>query len=135
MAYVRSMSGLVAKDVASGRNDDMQVRSQEQSTHEGVAATERAAQAGDAGATAVNLVQHSVLEPAGPHAALIHDALWQPMYVVAAVDLRAGRRRRSPGRCSGGAAPTRDRTIRTAARLASAAPSVSPRSRRPWCCS
>lgn len=32
VAYVRSMSGLVAKDVASGRNDDMQVRSQEQST-------------------------------------------------------------------------------------------------------
>jgi cytochrome c oxidase cbb3-type subunit 3 len=30
-AYVRSMSGLLAKDVASGRNDDMQVRSQEQS--------------------------------------------------------------------------------------------------------
>jgi cytochrome c oxidase cbb3-type subunit 3 len=32
VAYVRSMSGLLAKDVASGRNDDMQVRSQEQST-------------------------------------------------------------------------------------------------------
>lgn len=32
VVYVRSMSGLVAKDVASGRNDDMQVRSQEQST-------------------------------------------------------------------------------------------------------
>ena len=31
-AYVRSMSGLLAKDVATGRNDDMQVRSQEQST-------------------------------------------------------------------------------------------------------
>ena len=31
-AYVRSMSGLLRKDVASGRNDDMQVRSQEQST-------------------------------------------------------------------------------------------------------
>jgi cytochrome c oxidase cbb3-type subunit III len=31
VAYVRSMSGLLAKDVASGRNDDMQVRSQEQS--------------------------------------------------------------------------------------------------------
>ena len=31
-AYVRSMSGLLAKDVASGRNDDMQGRSQEQST-------------------------------------------------------------------------------------------------------
>jgi cytochrome c oxidase cbb3-type subunit 3 len=32
VAYVRSMSGLLRKDVASGRNDDMQVRSQEQST-------------------------------------------------------------------------------------------------------
>jgi cytochrome c oxidase cbb3-type subunit 3 len=32
VAYVRSMSGLLAKDVASGRNDDMQVRAQEQST-------------------------------------------------------------------------------------------------------
>jgi cytochrome c oxidase cbb3-type subunit III len=32
VAYVRSMSGLLPKDVASGRNDDMQVRSQEQST-------------------------------------------------------------------------------------------------------
>jgi cytochrome c oxidase cbb3-type subunit III len=32
VAYVRSMSGLLAKDVDSGRNDDMQVRSQEQST-------------------------------------------------------------------------------------------------------
>jgi len=32
VAYVRSMSGLLKKDVASGRNDDMQVRSQEQST-------------------------------------------------------------------------------------------------------
>jgi cytochrome c oxidase cbb3-type subunit III len=31
-AYVRSMSGLLRKDVAPGRNDDMQVRSQEQST-------------------------------------------------------------------------------------------------------
>lgn len=31
VAYVRSMSGLLAKDVATGRNDDMQVRSQEQS--------------------------------------------------------------------------------------------------------
>ena len=31
VVYVRSMSGLLAKDVASGRNDDMQVRSQEQS--------------------------------------------------------------------------------------------------------
>jgi cytochrome c oxidase cbb3-type subunit III len=30
VAYVRSMSGLLAKDVATGRNDDMQVRSQEQ---------------------------------------------------------------------------------------------------------
>ena len=30
VAYVRSMSGLLRKDVASGRNDDMQVRSQEQ---------------------------------------------------------------------------------------------------------
>ena len=33
----------------------------------------------------MNLVQHSVLEPAGPHAALIRDALWHPMYAVAAV--------------------------------------------------
>lgn len=32
VAYVRSMSGLLAKDVAPGRNDDMQVRSQEQAT-------------------------------------------------------------------------------------------------------
>ena len=31
VSYVRSMSGLLAKDVATGRNDDMQVRSQEQS--------------------------------------------------------------------------------------------------------
>jgi len=31
-AYVRSMSGLLPKDVAPGRNDDMQVRSQEQAT-------------------------------------------------------------------------------------------------------
>ncbi len=36
VAYVRSMSGLLAKDVASGRNDDMQVRSQEQSTDKAV---------------------------------------------------------------------------------------------------
>ena len=32
VAYVRSLSGLLAKDVASGRDDAMQVRSQEQST-------------------------------------------------------------------------------------------------------
>jgi cytochrome c oxidase cbb3-type subunit III len=32
VAYVRSMSGLLAKDVAPGRTDDMQVRPQEQST-------------------------------------------------------------------------------------------------------
>ena len=32
VAYVRSMSGLLRKDVAPGRNDDMQVRSQEQQT-------------------------------------------------------------------------------------------------------
>lgn len=32
VAYVRSMSGLLAKDVAPGRTDDMQVRSQEQAT-------------------------------------------------------------------------------------------------------
>jgi cytochrome c oxidase cbb3-type subunit 3 len=32
VAYVRSMSGLLRKDVAPGRSDDMQVRSQEQST-------------------------------------------------------------------------------------------------------
>jgi cytochrome c oxidase cbb3-type subunit III len=36
VAYVRSMSGLLAKDVATGRNDDMQVRSQEQSTEKAV---------------------------------------------------------------------------------------------------
>jgi cytochrome c oxidase cbb3-type subunit 3 len=36
VAYVRSMSGLLAKDVASGRTDDMQVRSQEQSTEKAV---------------------------------------------------------------------------------------------------
>jgi cytochrome c oxidase cbb3-type subunit III len=36
VAYVRSMSGLLAKDVAPGRNDDMQVRSQEQSTEKAV---------------------------------------------------------------------------------------------------
>jgi cytochrome c oxidase cbb3-type subunit III len=32
VAYVRSMSGLLPKDVAPGRNDGMQVRSQEQAT-------------------------------------------------------------------------------------------------------
>jgi len=32
VAYVRSMSGLLKKDVAPGRSDDMQVRPQEQST-------------------------------------------------------------------------------------------------------
>jgi cytochrome c oxidase cbb3-type subunit 3 len=32
VAYVRSMSGLLRKDVAGGRSDDMQVRPQEQST-------------------------------------------------------------------------------------------------------
>jgi cytochrome c oxidase cbb3-type subunit III len=32
VAYVRSMSGLLRKDVAPGRNDGMQVRPQEQST-------------------------------------------------------------------------------------------------------
>ncbi len=32
VAYVRSMSGLLRKDVAPGRNDDMQVRPQEQAT-------------------------------------------------------------------------------------------------------
>jgi cytochrome c oxidase cbb3-type subunit 3 len=32
VAYVRSMSGLLRKDVASGRSDDMQVRPQEQAT-------------------------------------------------------------------------------------------------------
>ncbi|MFL5402993.1 MAG: c-type cytochrome [Gemmatimonadales bacterium] len=32
VAYVRSMSGLLRKDVAPGRGDDMQVRPQEQST-------------------------------------------------------------------------------------------------------
>jgi cytochrome c oxidase cbb3-type subunit 3 len=32
VAYVRSMSGLLRKDVAGGRSDDMQVRPQEQAT-------------------------------------------------------------------------------------------------------
>jgi len=32
VAYVRSMSGLLRKDIAAGRSDDMQVRSQEQSS-------------------------------------------------------------------------------------------------------
>jgi cytochrome c oxidase cbb3-type subunit 3 len=32
VAYVRSMSGLLRKDVAPGRTDDMQVRSQEQAS-------------------------------------------------------------------------------------------------------
>jgi cytochrome c oxidase cbb3-type subunit 3 len=32
VAYVRSMSGLLRKDVAPGRTDDMQVRPQEQAT-------------------------------------------------------------------------------------------------------
>ncbi|HEU4648899.1 MAG TPA: c-type cytochrome [Gemmatimonadales bacterium] len=32
VAYVRSMSGLLAKDVSPGRSDDMSVRAQEQST-------------------------------------------------------------------------------------------------------
>jgi cytochrome c oxidase cbb3-type subunit 3 len=36
VAYVRSLSGLLAKDVAPGRNDGMQVRSQEQSTEKAV---------------------------------------------------------------------------------------------------
>jgi cytochrome c oxidase subunit 2 len=29
------------------------------------------------------LLQHSALQPAGPHAALIRDALWHPMFIVA----------------------------------------------------
>jgi hypothetical protein len=32
VAYVRSMSGLLPKDVAPGRSDDMQVNAQEQQT-------------------------------------------------------------------------------------------------------
>jgi cytochrome c oxidase cbb3-type subunit 3 len=36
VAYVRSMSGLLRKDVAPGRSDDMQVRSQEQATQKAV---------------------------------------------------------------------------------------------------
>jgi cytochrome c oxidase cbb3-type subunit III len=32
VAYVRSMSGLLRKDVAPGRTDDMYVRGQEQAT-------------------------------------------------------------------------------------------------------
>jgi cytochrome c oxidase cbb3-type subunit 3 len=41
VAYVRSMSGLLRKDVAPGRSDDMQVRSQEQATQKAVPVTDR----------------------------------------------------------------------------------------------
>jgi cytochrome c oxidase cbb3-type subunit III len=40
VAYVRSMSGLLRKDVAPGRTDDMQVRSQEQATRKAVPVTD-----------------------------------------------------------------------------------------------
>ena len=40
VAYVRSMSGLLRKDVAPGRSDDMQVRSQEQATQKAVPVTD-----------------------------------------------------------------------------------------------
>jgi cytochrome c oxidase cbb3-type subunit 3 len=40
VAYVRSMSGLLRKDVAPGRTDDMQVRSQEQATQKAVPVTD-----------------------------------------------------------------------------------------------
>ena len=40
-AYVRSMSGLLRKDVAPGRSDDMYVRSQEQATDEAQPVTDR----------------------------------------------------------------------------------------------
>jgi cytochrome c oxidase cbb3-type subunit 3 len=40
VAYVRSMSGLLRKDVASGRSDDMYVRSQEQATQKAVPVTD-----------------------------------------------------------------------------------------------
>jgi cytochrome c oxidase cbb3-type subunit 3 len=42
VAYVRSMSGLLRKDVAPGRSDDMQVRSQEQATQKAVPVTDPA---------------------------------------------------------------------------------------------
>jgi cytochrome c oxidase cbb3-type subunit 3 len=42
VAYVRSMSGLLRKDVAPGRTDDMQVRSQEQATQKAVPVTDPA---------------------------------------------------------------------------------------------
>ena len=40
VAYVRSMSGLLRKDVAPGRTEDMQVRSQEQATQKAVPVTD-----------------------------------------------------------------------------------------------
>ena len=40
VAYVRSMSGLLRKDVAPGRSDDMYVRSQEQATQKAVPVTD-----------------------------------------------------------------------------------------------
>lgn len=40
VAYVRSMSGLLRKDVAPGRTDDMQVRSQEQATQKAIPVTD-----------------------------------------------------------------------------------------------
>ena len=40
VAYVRSMSGLLRKDVAPGRSEDMQVRSQEQATQKAVPVTD-----------------------------------------------------------------------------------------------
>jgi cytochrome c oxidase cbb3-type subunit 3 len=41
VAYVRSMSGLLRKDVAPGRSDDMYVRSQEQATEKALPTTDR----------------------------------------------------------------------------------------------
>jgi cytochrome c oxidase cbb3-type subunit III len=41
VAYVRSMSGLLRKDVAPGRSDDMYVRSQEQATEKAQPTTDR----------------------------------------------------------------------------------------------
>jgi cytochrome c oxidase cbb3-type subunit 3 len=41
VAYVRSMSGLLRKDVAPGRTDDMYVRSQEQATEKARPTTDR----------------------------------------------------------------------------------------------
>ena len=85
VAYVRSMSGLVAKDV--GERPERRHAGAEPGAvdPEGLAAAERAAQAGGTGAAAMSVMQHSALDPAGPQAALIRDALWHPMSIIAAV--------------------------------------------------